>query len=171
MLLQVIEPVSVMYSSVVANYKWKECDMNHAAFYEKRCQTSSWGQVGMFQYTSTHTYVCECVWRWLVRLSVFACLVSAEWGRVICNCKCQVWLPEPLCEPSNTHRSHWTRPGQQNSIRLVSWFTVRLRLLLSQVISLVFIKVHSCSLNLSCWVSHYLHNESSLAWGGKRGSF
>lgn len=105
MILQVIEPISLMYSSVVANYKWRVW------------QTRSWGQVRMFLYTSTHThtYVCECVWRWLVRLSVFACLVSAEWGRVLCNCKCQVWLPEPLCEPLNTHRSHWTRPGQQNS--------------------------------------------------------
>lgn len=86
----------LMHSSVVSNYKWKECDRNCVAFSEKFCQTSSRGQVWDVSICA-HTCVCVCgvcvcAWRWLVMLPVFACLVSAEWGRLISNCKCQVWL-------------------------------------------------------------------------------
>lgn len=74
MLLQVIEPISVKYSSVVSNHKWKECDRSYAAFYEKLCQTSSWGQVRMFQQAHTLTHVCVWVCVKMVSKAVCVCM-------------------------------------------------------------------------------------------------
>ena len=99
-----------MYSSVVANYKWKECDRHPTAFSENFSQPSLWGWVWD---ASTCVCVRVCLCRWLVislRLHTL-CQQSEGESSASANVRCGF---QSASAPFFTHRSHSTRPVQQN---------------------------------------------------------
>lgn len=145
------EPISVMYSAVVSNYKWGVWQEPCSILWETLSN-----QVRMFQYrsnTEAHTLTHICVW-------VCVRMVS----KAVCVCMPCV---------SRVGESHLQLQMSGVASRAPMWACNHAALSLDEAraAELKASGSHRGSLcDSSCWFWHYLHNNSSLAWGGKRGS-